>query len=215
MAGLFIMNEKEACQIPGGSSNVTTIPAKGHLVFYADGRAELGALHLSFTLKDDKANSVYLGEKIGGNSNFLDWYDAPALKKNQSYGRNSDGAQSLVVFSKSTPMDKNSSGVSAPQQELYTFTGEDPEDSDYPTPVSEIINIATTAPVSVRPNPTSDFVTIDCDADFVRYVLYTISGQKQLSGVGKDVDMTGLPAGMYILRVYAGDFLQVVKVMKR
>ena len=221
MAGLYVMNEKYQYQIPGGNSELTTIPAKGHLVFFLDGKPELGALHLGLTLKEEKKNAVYLGEMIDGTPNYIDYYEAPELKKNQSYGRSSDGAETLVTFVNSTPFDRNSNGEVLKEQALYTYVAEVPEpddpepDPDDPTPVSEITKTSTSASVNVYPNPTTDFVTIDSDTESVRYVLYTLSGKQLLTGAGKEVDMSGLSSGIYILRVYAGDILQSVKVMKR
>ena len=219
MAGLFVMNEKVEYQIPGGNSSLTTIPAKGHLVFFADGKPELGPLHLSFTLKEDKKNAVYLGEVVNGANNYIDYYEAPEVKKNQSYGRATDGAAKLVVFEQSSPFAKNGEGKVVVEQPLYKAENEDPEeeepDNGGETPVSEIVGTNTLAPVNVYPNPTTDYVTIDCDATSVQYELYSISGKKMLSGDGVRVELSGLPAGMYVLRVFAGNALQSVKVLKR
>ncbi|MBQ1697318.1 MAG: CotH kinase family protein [Bacteroidales bacterium] len=222
MAGLYVMNEKVNYQIPGGSSELTTIPAKGHLVFFADGKTELGALHLGLTLKDDKANAVYLGEIIDGNASYIDYYEMPALKKNQSYGRSSDGAEKLVTFENSTPFAKNSMGKVLVEQTLYTYVEEGPDPyvpddpnpgDDDPTPVSEVVSPV--ASVNVYPNPTSDYVKINGNSEEFKYILCSISGKQLLTGVGKEVDMSGLPAGMYVLQVFDGDVLQGVKVMKR
>ncbi len=201
MAGLYIMSEKSEYQIPGGHSELTTIPAKGHLVFYADNKPDLGPLHLPFTLKEDKENAIYLGEVIGGTANYLDWFEAPELKKNQSFGRSTDGAESLVIFTTSTPYASNASGVAAAELPIYTLVAEIEADEK--------------AAVNVFPNPTADYVTIDCGSQFVKYMLYTIAGRKVLSGVGKDVGLTNLPSGIYILQVYSNDLLQSVKVIKK
>jgi hypothetical protein len=216
MAGLYIMNEKYEYQVPGGSSDVTTIPAKGHLVFFADGKPELGPLHMSITLKKDKKNGVYLGEDVNGKKDYIDYFEAPEVKKNQSYGRKSDGGASLVTFVSSTPFAKNGDGKELVLQPLYTAEQDDPE--DVPTPVSEVVAPSTTktpSAVNVFPNPTTDFITIDCKSASVKYELYAISGRKILSGEDMRVDMGGLPSGMYILRVYGGGTLQSVKVLKR
>ncbi len=219
MAGMYvILNTKNQYQIPGGNSQLTTIPAKGHLVFFADGKPELGALHLGVTLKEEKANTVDLGDIVNGENIYLDNFDAPALKKNQSFGRKSDGAKDLVTFSSSTPFDKNSAGSIEMPLPLYTYTGEDPEDdpnngNENPnTAVSE--NIASIS-MNVYPNPTSDYIKIASESENVSYTLYTIAGEKLLSGTGKEVNMTNLESGMYVLKAYAGGALQSVKVMKR
>ncbi|MBO4771323.1 MAG: CotH kinase family protein, partial [Bacteroidales bacterium] len=219
MAGLYIFDgKKQEYQIPGGSSELTTIPAKGHLVFFADGKPELGALHLGYTLKDEKENSVNLGQVLNKDRIFVDYMDAPAIKKNQSYGRSSDGAATLVTFVETTPFDKNSNGKVETVLPVYTYTGEDPDEGgqqnnngDPNTPVSEVA----VADLTVYPNPTSDYVRIDSNLESVSYALYTISGEKLLAGQGKQVDMSNVPSGMYVLRAYVGDALQNVKVIKR
>ncbi|MCR5454228.1 MAG: CotH kinase family protein [Bacteroidales bacterium] len=215
MAGLFIMDSKTEYQIPGGYSSITTIPAKGHLVFYADGKPELGPLHLSFVLKEDKENGVYLGEIVGGANNYIDYYVAPEMKKNQSYGRATDGSYNLVVFEISTPFAKNSIGKEVEQLPLYTAEKEDPEEEDDYTSVSEQTATHVVKALTVFPNPTSDYITIDSDCATIKYELYAISGKKMLWGDGNRIDMTGLSSGMYVLRVYLGDILQGVKVLKR
>ena len=101
---------------------------------------------------------------------------------------------------------------------LYTYTGEDPEDDpnngnqNPNTAVSE--NIASIS-MNVYPNPTSDYRKIASESENVSYTLYTIAGEKLLSGTGKEVNMTNLESGMYVLKAYAGGALQSVKVMKR
>ncbi|MBO7565713.1 MAG: T9SS type A sorting domain-containing protein, partial [Bacteroidales bacterium] len=212
MAGMYvILNTKNQYQIPGGNSNLTTIPAKGHLVFFADGKPELGALHLGITLKEEKENTVDLGDIVNGENIYIDNFDAPALKKNQSFGRKSDGAKDLVTFVSSTPFDKNSTGTVETPLPPYTYTGEDPDDNPN-TAVSESI---ASISMNVYPNPTSDYIKIASESENVSYTLYTIAGEKLLSGTGKEVNLTNLTAGMYVLKAYAGGALQSVKVMKR
>lgn len=213
MAGLYIFDgKKQQYQIPGGSSSLTTIPAKGHLVFFADGKPELGALHLNYILKDEKENSVNLGQILNDEKLYVDYMDAPALKKNQSYGRSTDGNQNLVTFTASTPFDKNSTGEVSTPLPPYTYTGEDP-DTNPNTAVSEHIMASTS--LNVYPNPTLDYARIDSDADDVSYALYTIAGEKISSGIGKEINLTNLPSGMYVLQAYIEGTLKNVKVIKR
>ena len=214
MAGMYvIVNSKTQYQIPGGHAEITTIPAKGHLVFFADNKPELGALHLGLTLKDEKANTVDLGDIVNGNNIYIDNFDAPELKKNQSVGRKSDGAKELVTFTASTPFDRNNAGTVETTLPPYVYTGEDPDDTPNPeTAVSE--NIATIT-LNVYPNPTADYVTIDDESETVSYTLYSIAGDKILAGNNKQIDMTSLTPGIYILRAYTGETLQSVKVIKK
>ena len=214
MAGLYIFDgKKQQYQIPGGSSSLTTIPAKGHLVFFADGKPELGALHLNYTLKDDKENSVNLGQMVNGNPTYIDYMDAPSIKKNQSYGRSSDGNTNLVTFMESTPFAKNSTGKVETPLPPYTYTGEDEDTGNPNTAVSE--QVVASATLNVYPNPTNDYAQIDTDAENVSFALYTIAGEKLTSGTGKEIDLTNLPSGMYVVQAYVGGALKNVKVIKR
>ena len=201
MAGLYIMNKKEEYRIPGGFPAQTTIPAKGYIVFFADGQPLLGPLHLGFTLKDDEKNGVYLGEIVAENANYLDWIEIPELKKNQSYGRDVDASTSLVTFSQSTPYDKNQNGKLLPQEKLYTSTKE----------------LSTISPVSsiIYPNPVSDVVHIATDASNVEYTLYTIAGQKIMQGYGNEVDISHIPSGIYVMYIKVDNINQYTKVVKR
>ena len=107
----------------------------------------------------------------------------------------------MVIFTTSTPYASNASSVAAAELPIYTLVAEIEADEK--------------AAVNVFPNPTADYVTIDCGSQFVKYMLYTIAGRKVLSGVGKDVGLTNLPSGIYILQVYSNDLLQSVKVIKK
>ncbi len=219
MAGLYIFNNDKKAkqyQIPGGSSDLTTIPAKGHLVFFADGKPELGALHMNYTLKEDKENSVNLGQILNGENLYIDYMDAPTLKKNQSYGRSSDGNKNLVTFVESTPFAKNSTGKVEATIPTYTYTGDnqDVNPNDNPnTAVSE--HVVASSTLNVYPNPTNDYARIDSESEDVSYALYNIAGEKLTSGTGKEIDLTNLPSGMYVLQAYVGGSLKNVKVIKR
>jgi hypothetical protein len=67
----------------------------------------------------------------------------------------------------------------------------------------------------VYPNPTNDYARIDSESEDVSYALYNIAGEKLTSGTGKEIDLTNLPSGMYVLQAYVGGALKNVKVIKR
>ena len=83
---------------------LTTIPAKGHLLLWADNQPEQGILHLGFGLKR-------VGEQIG-----LVQYDGSTFIDSITYGK-----QYLGLFNEPVPgWDKNGS-IYPPLQEVKTL----------------------------------------------------------------------------------------------
>jgi len=89
-------------RIPGGNSALTTIPAKGFLVFYADNRTSLGALHLGFALTNF-GDEIGLAQKIGDEVVILDQWSFPELNQDEAYGRYPDGIGTQRKLPVATP----------------------------------------------------------------------------------------------------------------
>jgi len=203
MAGLYVLDAKNQVKIPCGQPELTTIPAKGYLVFFMDGRTDLGANHLGINLTTDGETAVYLGETVNGNDEYVDWIEVPSIKKGYSYGRKTDGNESWVAFSTSTPFAANGEGSVSPVSPVYTPV-EDIQPENLPT-------------IEAYPNPTRDFVylrTDNMDSD-IRYEVYDTNGQLLIKGEGDTVDMQGLAPAMYIIRVGASGYKTGIKVVKR
>src|SRR4030042_2983005 len=71
-------------QIPTGNRNVTTIPAKGFLLVWADEDTKDAGLHASFKLDAD-GDAVYLFDSDG--STLIDGIEFDKQASNVSYGR--------------------------------------------------------------------------------------------------------------------------------
>ncbi len=106
IAGYFLTDEPAnpaKWQIPTGNSSVTTIPAGGYLLVWADGEAGGGLLHANFRLSAD-------GEFIAlhdPQQNLIDSVTFPAQEADVSYGRLPDGGNQWQTFPSPTPGESN------------------------------------------------------------------------------------------------------------
>jgi hypothetical protein len=109
MGGLYITDNLDnpyKYQIPNDSSELTTVPAKGFILFWADGKPDMGALHLSFKLAIE-------GEQIGLVQNyenrviFLDSLTYRKQKTDISFGRYIDGSDHWYALNVPTPLKSN------------------------------------------------------------------------------------------------------------
>ena len=58
---------------------------------------------------------------------------------------------------------------------------------------------------SIYPNPTIERLTISITEELCNVAIYNLSGQKVLQTEQTEVDVSGLPDGMYILRAQTAD----------
>ena len=56
--------------------------------------------------------------------------------------------------------------------------------------------------LTIYPNPATDILNISKE---VEYSVYSYSGQKILKGFGKEIDVTKLSIGTYVLKTNNGD----------
>ena len=96
-------------KIPSSNAAVTTIPANGYLLFWADNDTEQGENHTNFKLSSG-GGSVHLYSPNG--TTLIDEFTFPAMEDDYSFGRKTDGANELVLFSQSSPLSSNSNGAS-------------------------------------------------------------------------------------------------------
>ncbi len=77
-------------------------------------------------------------------------------------------------------------------------------EGDYPVGTAPIVPVK--SEVSVFPNPATDQVSIEANIDFHQVELFSITGKRiasfeQPSGNRMSIDVSGIPTGMYLLRV--------------
>lgn len=112
--------------IPKGDSR-TNLTAQQRIVFFADGRTNLGTLHTNFTFNVQGENFIALFD--GNGKTLLDSLTIPALDPNQSYARvvDEDGGVQWVKrdASQVTPGAPNI-GVSPVKDKIAEFKEKDP-----------------------------------------------------------------------------------------
>jgi len=120
LGGMFftnILSNPEMSLIPGNQPNLTTVPAKGFLVFRPDLNPGLGPLHLSFTLKGN-GDQIGLFERVGGTLYPVDTLSYGPQSEDVSYGRTADGASTWKTYTSPTPGMSNGTQT-GPIQGLY------------------------------------------------------------------------------------------------
>lgn len=108
LAGFYLSDDElnlTAFQFPSGQADITTIPAMGHLIVWADNDITDGPLHANFRLSSN-GESLFLTAANG--STILDMVDFSLQQTDISYGRESDGASNWVFFNNTTPGAPNS-----------------------------------------------------------------------------------------------------------
>lgn len=102
IGGMYLSDNKNNpfnSRLPLDNPSVTTIPAKGFIVIWADGSRDQGPLHLDFALSN-AGEDVALFYKDG---RMIDSYTFGPQTENQSTGRSVDGAGSWITFALPTP----------------------------------------------------------------------------------------------------------------
>jgi hypothetical protein len=106
LGGMYLSDSKSdpfKSKIPTDNPTLTTIPAGGYLIIWADNSTEQGPLHLNFGLSN-------AGEDVGLfyiDGRTIDVYTFGAQSANTSVGRTTDGAATWKSFSTPTPGSKN------------------------------------------------------------------------------------------------------------
>ncbi len=132
MAGMVVENVTKAvcCTIPSGSDE-TVVPAHGYKLLWADKKPELGPLHLNFKLGVSASETIVLRAQFLDNDLELSTIAYNPHNPDESYGRETDGASSVMLFAQclddegnalmtSTPLAANGSVVCA-----NSLTGEE------------------------------------------------------------------------------------------
>ncbi|MBF0694412.1 MAG: T9SS type A sorting domain-containing protein [Flavobacterium sp.] len=96
----------------------------------------------------------------------------------------------------------------------YTFSTEAGEFNDrfevvYRQTALDVDEVTENNPIQVYPNPTTDVVTIE--GEFESYELFTILGQKVLSGTTAKLNLNHLQSGVYILQLDGSKTIKIVK----
>ena len=66
----------------------------------------------------------------------------------------------------------------------------------------------------IYPNPTTGIINIVADGNLQQVQLFNVTGQQLLSTDGNSLDISTLPAGLYLLRIQTADGIAVQRVIK-
>lgn len=112
LAGWYISEKSDNLrqyQFPATVASITTIPANGHIILWADEQSGQGILHLNFRLSNT-GETIYLS---GDGTNLIDFLtygtgsNVASPETDQSVGRIEDGAAQWAVFTNPTPGSTN------------------------------------------------------------------------------------------------------------
>ncbi len=117
-------------EIPDTDPALTTIPAGGYLIIWADKDPEQGPHHIDFKLSVD-GQEIYLHGPDG--STLIDELTYPSLSTNTSYGRETDGAANFQTFSAPSPGTDNTAGVSSYNAILVNRINDSSDDAEETT----------------------------------------------------------------------------------
>ncbi len=209
IGGMFLtddLQEPNKFQIADTLPSVTTIPAKGFLILWADGQPEQGVLHLDFKLSA-KGEQVGLSEFYEGDFRYIDSLTYEAQQSDISYGRKDDGGSEWVQFSKPTPGETNANGIIVGIEKDLTGTVRDYAlKQNYPNP----FNPVTTIEFHLKKTGKTTLT------------IYSVTGQKVAtlidgklnSGVYKvKVDASRFASGVYFYELKSGDFKAIRKML--
>jgi hypothetical protein len=110
LAGYYLadnLQDNNYWQIPAGRASNTTVPAKGFLILFADGKTDKGADHLGFKL-DKQGEKIVLIARDG--LTVLDSISYQNQFRDISYGRFPDGGWQWVYIAEITPGSANKQG---------------------------------------------------------------------------------------------------------
>ncbi len=116
-------------EIPDTDPSLTTVPAGGYLIIWADKDPEQGPHHIDFKLSAD-GQEIYLHEPDG--STLVDELTYPSLSTNTSYGRETDGAANFQTFTAPSPGTDNTAGVSTYNAVLVSRINDSSDDAEEP-----------------------------------------------------------------------------------
>ena len=205
MAGFFFTDELEEpgkWMIPGEDPPATTIPSRGHLVFFADGNPPAGPLHLGFKLSAS-GEAVGLSYFSGTETVWIDTLRFGALAPNLSFGRYPDGAEEWVSMEQFTPGEPNFySTVFAGQERLL-------EIKLYPNPARELLNYRIKGSGSM---PAGGFTLVV--VDLTGRVMLREPGSFTEGEITGSLDVSSLPEGIYMLVIGSGSGNHVLRFVK-
>lgn len=207
LAGLYLTDQIQKAtkyMIPYGYEE-TKLSPKSRVLIWADNLAYRGPLHVGFKLKN--ANNSYIGINMAcGEDVFaVNEVNYDYVDENRSYGLSRDGGSQWVTFGECsdgrvfypTPGFANSSRV-CDSDECYSIITE-----------VEEVEQDDLSPISVFPNPTSDFVNVRVkNAESIDIFLYDNLGRLlnvyDKMNPSSSLSLKKFPSGIYHIEIITG-----------
>jgi hypothetical protein len=205
LAGLYItdnLNNPYKYQIPNYSPELTTVPAKGFILFWADGNPDQGVLHLNFKLD-------ILGEQIGLVQNsenkaiFIDSVIYTIQKTDVSYGRCKDGSEYWHAFDIPNPLQSNMvSNITCDEHLPENIT----LSQNYPNPFTS------TTKIRYQLSGISD---VELSVyDIIGRKINTLLKERQMAGTYEvEWHPEGISQGIYFCELKAGQGRKIIKMI--
>jgi len=205
-AGLYITDNLDnpyKYRIPFYSEEETTIPAKGHLLLWADDETTQGILHLNFKL-DNEGEEIGLVQVLESDTMFIDSLTYSEQETNISYGRYPDGFDNWRYFENPTPSDSNKMISDVTDDKLvpvsYSLS------QNYPNPFNPITKIRYVLPVTNK---------VELKVyDVLGREVATLVNEEQVAGYYEvELNANNLSSGIYFYRIKSGDFIKIKKMI--
>jgi hypothetical protein len=205
LGGLYItdnLTNPDKHQVPLYAPELTTIPAKGYILFWADGQPAQGVLHLSFKL-DATGEQIGLVQMVENNPEFIDSLSYGPQNTDISYGRYPDGADAWHELDDPTPLQRNA--ITNIQEKEYL-----PESialfQNYPNPfrLKTVISYQLSANGEVELNV----------SDLTGRKVTTLVKEKQSIGIYEvEWYAEGVKPGIYFCELKVGQSRKVMKMI--
>jgi len=123
LAGYYLSDDADnptLWQIPATNAGLTTVPAGGYLLFWADNETAQGANHLNFKLGGN-GESLTLTAPDG--VTVVDNMTFPALALDFGYGRLPDGSGNLSALTPASPASTNDNSQPKVETPVFSVSG--------------------------------------------------------------------------------------------
>ncbi len=178
----------------------TIIGPKGHKIIWAKGDSSVGALYMDFTLDKDSLRTICLSK---GDSLLVDSIKYPFMEPNESYGRESDGAETWTIFT-TDPLELNPSP--GKKNGVKDTVG-----------VKDYANDPLT--LLIYPNPTKEVVTISTTEMMEQIIVYDMTGRVIYRKEGIEsqewsIDTSSWDKGLYIVKAITKGQIKIAELIK-
>lgn len=178
----------------------TIIGPKGHKIIWAKGDSSVGALYMDFTLDKDSLRTICLSK---GDSLLVDSIKYPFMEPNESYGRESDGAETWTIFT-TDPLELNPSP--GKKNGVKDTVG-----------VKDYANDPLT--LWIYPNPAKEVVTISTTEMMEQIIVYDMTGRVIYRREGIEsqecsIDTSSWDKGLYIVKAITKGQIKIAELIK-